>query len=1096
MPPRTVKKILHDEPRLVEAYAPKAVARESGFLSDSPSQGASDKSREVEARLRKDLKARFEETGDVHYFKRLSGATLSMLAEEIASSGGNANAKVVEVCGAIHKISEKMQDPELQRLIEDPATRKLLVEKPSDMVRVSVNFDWGANYIFDLCRVQRVAAWIFSDVEKGFDALKGLDAKYGEAVLCALSCPEMMNLYIDKPNEALKIFEKVKSAFGNDAILVYEQLKWGYVPDSKLESLGRLLIKDTGRTLQALCELRDALSGVFKASDLGSETNYTFYTVVGNRELMKAAFQKPVATGKMIADMLLGFGGARSSVTYALQNEHMAAFFLKDRKGFEESIRSLYSNVEKEFADTFLKESLNGKEIGKWFASDPANAIARLQELAKTLGKEAGEGALEILSKDAIAKFFISKPKEFLSALSNLEASFHDKYGAQCAIELLGSEHVLPLFIGEGRTALVDDIISIAMGSDRDRQYGLFSSFNKHEGFFFANHSKEALQIISALDVWSYVLISKLSMTLGQDVPTIAGKVEEIIGRGNGRAAGKIFDNEDIVDEFLSNPSRTAAAVIRANEAFGERAYDMFELVSGEASGIFLSYCKGEVKLEEMMFSITVLNASEIGAGLDRMHNDSLSERAQYIKEKLSEQEVTALLVSDPALFHTWTNNLLFNRFQEILQEKGSSVSGYLEEKGIAGGSHERNLIFRAMGYARFYGTKNAVFSKSDVEAALPVLFEPLGKKEFDQTYIYLLSNNIKGVVDSGNGKELLALLKGYGARFGKGEYGQTAADFMLGYAEDYMDNKKIDSKIYRSEFDGNRFKDSEGVINILQVFVRADTGGKDIGTLATLKEAEAAISREAKKPLSKSEQQKLSLVGKGTTMVGAGGMDFLVESTDEGYKVTRKDAWGYTKDWFLKYGGKVQDGQGKVLDKNEINAENSQLTYEFTKGGQKFRMTLFMGESEAGNRDFTRKSLSEHKNIWLALRAHSYSLKNNAPASIFDNKEGNVLYIPGTCGSANSIPDYISSNPQTNLSTVSNNSTGRWKVTNTLFDIFIDEAASGKVMDYEKLLDLNEKRIADAGGDRETLAVSTLGEQTLKHVYGVAKGAAKTEFY
>ncbi len=187
--------------------------------------------------------------------------------------------------------------------------------------------------------------------------------------------------------------------------------------------------------------------------------------------------------------------------------------------------------------------------------------------------------------------------------------------------------------------------------------------------------------------------------------------------------------------------------------------------------------------------------------------------------------------------------------------------------------------------------------------------------------------------------------------------------------------------------------------------------------------------------------------------------------------KDTKNDHWGLTQQWFAKYG-------------KPTKGENGELIYETENA----RIVLFMGEDEDANQSFIKNLLSKNTNMLLTFRGHSYSLDKNMPSDIFGNCGCNILFIPGSCGSAGSTPEFLAANPATDLDFISNTSTGRGQVTNALIDIFISEdakiRAGGQLRTYREILDGNNAKITAQGGDPKTLKASSLGEQMLEYVF------------
>ena len=196
----------------------------------------------------------------------------------------------------------------------------------------------------------------------------------------------------------------------------------------------------------------------------------------------------------------------------------------------------------------------------------------------------------------------------------------------------------------------------------------------------------------------------------------------------------------------------------------------------------------------------------------------------------------------------------------------------------------------------------------------------------------------------------------------------------------------------------------------------------------------------------------------------------------------TGKDHWPMTRDWFSE-----KSGFKTVLDNGkEVRLESDNA-----------RMTLFMGDNDEENQAFIKSELEKNPNAIITFRGHSFSLMGNFPPEIFGNKNGHVLFIPGSCGSSSSTPKYMAANPNTDLRFFSNTSTGRGQVTNVLVDILIGstrkklaefKSVNGEYALYasptfENLIKENEAKIVSNGGDIGTIHVWTAGEGLLYYV-------------
>ncbi|MBU2477443.1 hypothetical protein KKG83_08315, partial [Candidatus Micrarchaeota archaeon] len=178
----------------------------------------------------------------------------------------------------------------------------------------------------------------------------------------------------------------------------------------------------------------------------------------------------------------------------------------------------------------------------------------------------------------------------------------------------------------------------------------------------------------------------------------------------------------------------------------------------------------------------------------------------------------------------------------------------------------------------------------------------------------------------------------------------------------------------------------------------------------------------------------------------------------------TGKDHWFFTQDWFTAYFG----SKPVVVSKNELVYENDNA-----------RMILFMGDTDEENQEFITSHFNETPNLILTFRGHSYSLLNIFPYGIFENINSYKLFIPGSCGSAGSTPEYISSNPDTDLRFISNTSTGIGQVTNAIVQTLLDSDRKS----FDELIADSASAIKRNGGDPSTIKVFSTGELLLAYV-------------
>lgn len=174
---------------------------------------------------------------------------------------------------------------------------------------------------------------------------------------------------------------------------------------------------------------------------------------------------------------------------------------------------------------------------------------------------------------------------------------------------------------------------------------------------------------------------------------------------------------------------------------------------------------------------------------------------------------------------------------------------------------------------------------------------------------------------------------------------------------------------------------------------------------------------------------------------------------------------WGASISWF-KNQFKTEPKKGPH---GELIFENSNT-----------RVVLFMGKDEQTNADFTTNWIATHKTGIITFRGHSYSLHANMPPSVFDNREGRYVFIPGSCGSASSVPEYIYSNPNTQMRFFSNTSTGRGNVTNVLVSLLTTQTTPAE---FSSILAKGSSHIRAAGGDASQIKAFSNGEAMLYYV-------------
>lgn len=496
-------------------------------------------------------------------------------------------------------------------------------------------------------------------------------------------------------------------------------------------------------------------------------------------------------------------------------------------------------------------------------------------------------------------------------------------------------------------------------------------------------------------------------------------------------SAFKTAAESGISDAFLENPLSIKNALNEvsglASGAGGNLAHPIINCIKGNESmaDLFVQYSKGETEFRKLHVNLLAQDtcAIEVGHLLDYLHNENTKRKA-YLAT-LSTTDVFALLLSNPQFFYTSSNDLLFDRLKEELAKEididGKKITTVtgLFNEFKVSDELRRNFIFRAINYDRFFGRSNSLFIEAEVTPTIALLMAPIASDEFDEVYYFLLANGLDKFLEIGNEGIKTELVNRLDPRLNELKL---------------IPKKTTDQLRIRSALEFLAFN-----IDASTPHVSADNRAK------ILRLRDKAIF-DPSKYLVDGKLQVLQVFDK---------------------EDTEKVHWKLSKGWFRKLMGRPNQGsQGELIHENSYA-----------------RVILFMGETEKSNRTFISRELRKNPSQILTFRGHSYSLTNSFPYGIFDNRDGNILFIPGSCGSAGSTPRYIVSNPKTDFIFISNTSTGKGQVTNALVEILI-KASRQPPQRFTDILLKNKSKIVSNGGKIETLKVYSLGEALLDYVY------------
>lgn len=504
------------------------------------------------------------------------------------------------------------------------------------------------------------------------------------------------------------------------------------------------------------------------------------------------------------------------------------------------------------------------------------------------------------------------------------------------------------------------------------------------------------------------------------------------IARGTGGYANDVFSalqKEKFAHLFEENPEKVVAAFGQVTQAVKENAYCAFFAIDGDEAiaDLFVKYGRGEINFNQLMVHIYAYDvcAIELGGFLDTYSDRNLKDA--YLNQ-LSDLQIFGLLLSNPKLFYASSNRLLFDKFKRDLISKKPVTQWFNDSKVLP--EFRRNFIFRSINYDRFYGKYNSLFSKNEMGEVTRLLLEPINSNEFDGVYYYLLANaldkiaNVKGL----NLKE--DLVNKLNNRLTKLKRVNTDHSTIL---------KSSDNPIVRAlEF------------LLFNLDEKAGTAAGADGSMIEFFKGKSSFY-----PWLYFIDGKLQVLQ-------------IFDRAD-----TQRFHWPDTQKLFEAKMGKPTVGA------------NGELIYENAHA----RVILFMGRNDEKNREFTSTELDKNPSQIIVFRGHSYSLdgpdRSNFPYDIFGNRFGQILFIPGSCGSAASTPLYINENPRTDLVFISNASTGRGRVTNVIVNALIDLAKNkNQTTEFSAILASKSREIKRLGTDPDTIKVYSLGEALLDYVF------------
>ncbi len=688
----------------------------------------------------------------------------------------------------------------------------------------------------------------------------------------------------------------------------------------------------------------------------------------------------------------------------------------------------------------YALNNLRSPEIGELFVEYPDKFV----KLAKATGNNTPY-VLYVLIELKAEELFVKYPDEFVKL-----AKATGKY-AEDAFTTLGSLHIRELFL-KNPEKLIYYFSEITKASGKKADYALYA---------LSEYGIDDLFVRSPV---KFVKLAKVS----------------------GRHAGYAFStlkNPDIRQFFLKNPEKLIYYFSKLAKATGKYAdYAFKSLKNPPIRELFL---KNPEKLIYYFSEITKASGKKADLTLSRFGNPEIAELFIKYPDEFVKLAKATRKYADEA-FRALKNPHIKQLFLKYINKQIS-----LERFLI-------NSIALSSSYAIELGHPLDDFHDRPVrrEKYLKNLknWEVVGLLCSNPDYFYTSTNELlfeRLVNDAKNSnKTLLQYLKDIGIW----EDDKVITNFLLRAAKygRIARRKPLFSKAEQKEVIGKLLKPlREDNVNDQYLYYLANI----IENLKIEKRQNEDLWKEIRKALKKAKEKG----GKRTRIASDFLLDWMKEGkpdtvlnlnnhTSNGKLVilqvfdredTEKDHWGLTIDYFKKRMGiknpkieKLQNGERVIFEDENV------------------KLILFMGNSEENNQNFVKKMLKTNPNLILTFRGHSYSLTDSFPYNIFSNldEDSHLLFIPGSCGSNADIPSYIN-NTQSEIKFISNLSTGRGMVTNTLVWYLITTWKTKHNKDkpvyitFEELLNRARKEIESYGSSTDSLSYNKLGERLISYI-------------
>jgi hypothetical protein len=793
-------------------------------------------------------------------------------------------------------------------------------------------------------------------------------------------------------------------------------------------------------------EAPEAVAGQFEKiiSAAGRDNIFPVFTALSKDEIAGLFVSNPE---RLIGafSKIAGLGKAGSfSAFKSLENGTLAKLFAENPERMADAFNELASAGE---GGTSAFWSIGKPRVAEFFVNSPKELI----RLSVKVGGEA-ENAFKCLENPAIAGMFSKRPDELINAFGQIASMGHDV--SLYAFGQLSDIDGIARMFSANPGKVVEAFGQIAKNAGNGyadafnalRRESITKMFERDtEGLMRAYKGLADALGENSTHAFKLLWNDNIARTFTEKPDGAIGALKEIAhgaGEENAPYALSALGNARLAKMFATDTDRVVKAFMEIAEATGEGSGDAFSALGKEVTETVMGK-QGNDRMSQLFVSDTdtVVGAfrglaqatgKNKGHAFGTLYLERIAEKfVKYAENPAYQEKLLA------AIFSEGSAAIETGRPIDDLHESPAARAAYIKSLSAAQVigllCSDPGYFFTSSNHMLFDMLRNDIANSGGAESALAYL-----EKKYD--------------LDSGQMANLVFRAVNYGRLLGapNSVFGPADTARLAGILLGGIRKNEYDFKYYYLLANSVRnvaayFPGMEKDINA--ELAKAEKGSDKRNALTAIK---YLIRPEGVDAGARSELQKLNekAVYKRSDYAVDGKVRVLQVFSK---KDTEKDHWPLTKDWFRqKYGKPVSD-------------DGKEIVYE----GKGARVVLYMGDDEKENTDYARQWVGATNNGIITFRGHSYSLEHNMPYDVFGNTKGKYIFIPGSCGSAGSVPQYMNKNPKTDLRHFSNTSTGRGQVTNAIVDILLDTAVTTR---FPELLRANERKIRANGGDLESI--------------------------